>query len=690
MTYSVYVSSSSLYSPDDRTKVYDDIKDTFFIATDIGTEGEYFYKVEAKDGYKVTIGWDDHNSFIYRNGSQIPCEINSDLTLSKDDSPVMINCNVTIHEDAKLIIEEGTELVCSPDVMMMVYGSIEFIGSLDEPVKIYNPIENTSLFEIKIDNAANKCLIDHLEADNVILSADSSKLDISNAIFKIGDHIPFDGPTCRLEWGDYKVENCEIVSNGLTGGILLRHGKIIADSNSLYNVPDAIECDPCNDSHITNNTINISTDDGIDLNGSKNVIISGNEIFNVFDKGISIGSRFDVRSDSIEISRNIISGCKYGIALKTARNIEINNNTLWGNQINLELSNPDNLPIGTTADIRNTIMAGAVDQSFQKDDISEATISYTLSNDELYQGTGNIKAEPELKDPANKDFRLLPDSPCINAGDPESPKDPDGSRADIGAIPYLEQKGIVINEICYNPPDDRDCGDWVEFYNPTIFPIDMSNWYFNDSNDENIFNFPTNFRMLPDSYIVLSNDLQSFSTFYPEVTNVIGEFGFGFSGSGELLRLYDANGNLIDHVLYDDKEPWPEEADGNGPTLELISAELDNALPESWQSSLAYGTPGQKNSEHGSSAEEISLNDDIFITAYPNPVENVLYIRIENTNNALFSFYLVDQLGQRVNQRIEASNSNHFGIDLSKYSSGLYFLIIEMPTERNAMKIIKR
>jgi len=54
-------------------------------------------------------------------------------------------------------------------------------------------------------------------------------------------------------------------------------------------------------------------------------------------------------------------------------------------------------------------------------------------------GTGMLYENPLFVDPDEGDYHLSENSPCINAGDPESPRDPDGTRADIGAF-YLPQE----------------------------------------------------------------------------------------------------------------------------------------------------------------------------------------------------------------------------------------------------------
>ncbi len=53
-----------------------------------------------------------------------------------------------------------------------------------------------------------------------------------------------------------------------------------------------------------------------------------------------------------------------------------------------------------------------------------------------WPGVGNISLDPQFWMPTLNDYFLRPNSPCIDAANPASPSDPDGSRADMGAIPF--------------------------------------------------------------------------------------------------------------------------------------------------------------------------------------------------------------------------------------------------------------
>ncbi len=103
--------------------------------------------------------------------------------------------------------------------------------------------------------------------------------------------------------------------------------------------------------------------------------------------------------------------------------------------------------------------------------------------------------------------------------------------------------------------------------------------------------------MQPNSYLVIVQNLTDFQALFPDVSPVIGNFEFGLAGGGELIRLFNSNDVLVDFVEYDDEDLWSIEPDGNGPTLELISPNLDNNLASSWSASIppngVHGTLGE-------------------------------------------------------------------------------------------------
>ena len=82
---------------------------------------------------------------------------------------------------------------------------------------------------------------------------------------------------------------------------------------------------------------------------------------------------------------------------------------------------------------------------------SNSVVSYSLIR-KGHEGEGNIDADPLFVNPDSLDFSLQPNSPCIDTGNPNSELDPDGTRADMGAIPF-NQLGIerIVAKFSANP-----------------------------------------------------------------------------------------------------------------------------------------------------------------------------------------------------------------------------------------------
>ena len=77
---------------------------------------------------------------------------------------------------------------------------------------------------------------------------------------------------------------------------------------------------------------------------------------------------------------------------------------------------------------------------------------------------GNIDEDPLFVDPANGDYHLTENSPCIDAGDPASPLDPDGTIADMGAF-YYDQGTSVENDELQNT--NYELNNHPNPFNPT-------------------------------------------------------------------------------------------------------------------------------------------------------------------------------------------------------------------------------
>ncbi len=252
---------------------------------------------------------------------------------------------------------------------------------------------------------------------------------------------------------------------------------------------------------------------------------------------------------------------------------------------------------------------------------------------------------------------------------------------------------IVINEINYNSSSSFDTEDWIELYNNSDTSVNISGWVFKDSEDEHIYTIPDNTILDGNEYLVLCNNVSLFNPLFPDVQNYIGNFDFGLSGGGELIRLFDADSNIIDSLTYDDSDPWPEEADGNGATLSLKNPNMENHLPESWAASIGHGTPGEINDVFVNAENESNFLPEEFALYqnYPNPFNPVTNIKYAIVKASDVSIKVYDILGNEIKTIVNTFHQPGFyniEFDAGRFSSGVYFYRIITPEFVATKKLI--
>lgn len=178
----------------------------------------------------------------------------------------------------------------------------------------------------------------------------------------------------------------------------------------------------------------------------------------------------------------------------------------------------------------------------------------------------------------------------------------------VDTIP-ADASNLVISEVHYHPArpseeesaagyEDQDEFEFLEVENISFLKLDLSNVDFINGIE---FAFSPGFTLEPGGRAVVVKNSPAFRLRYPDPELVVaGEFqnGSGLRNSGERIEMRAADGTPIRNFSYNDKAPWPTDADGlTGVSLVLISptSNPDHSLPQSWRASaLPGGTPDRE------------------------------------------------------------------------------------------------
>lgn len=170
---------------------------------------------------------------------------------------------------------------------------------------------------------------------------------------------------------------------------------------------------------------------------------------------------------------------------------------------------------------------------------------------------------------------------------------------------------IVISEVHYHPSNpttaellidpnfDQDDFEFIEILNIGSKIVDLGDAAFvlipikNELQGVE-FIFPPGTLINSGQRLIIAANTTAFAARYPG-TPFAGDYSSRLSNTGEWITLVDKDGNIIDSFRYNDITPWPEAADGTGPSLvrNNPSSDLDPTLSTSWSSSpRTGGSPG--------------------------------------------------------------------------------------------------
>jgi hypothetical protein len=162
---------------------------------------------------------------------------------------------------------------------------------------------------------------------------------------------------------------------------------------------------------------------------------------------------------------------------------------------------------------------------------------------------------------------------------------------------------LVISELHYHPGNpsaaelaagfgDENAFEFLELSNPGTATFDLQGVRLVDGIN---FNFTTSAitHLAPGARLLVVQNRAAFEQRYGLGLPIAGEYTGRLSNAGERVALVDAADNIIFEVTYLTVAPWPELADGGGPSLELFNLTGERSAADHWRASpIPGGSPG--------------------------------------------------------------------------------------------------
>ncbi len=235
----------------------------------------------------------------------------------------------------------------------------------------------------------------------------------------------------------------------------------------------------------------------------------------------------------------------------------------------------------------------------------------------------------------------------------------------------LAFRDVVINElVASNNSDggeadsDGSYPDWIELYNRTDFPIDLSEVYLSDDGlDLRKWQFPDGTVIAENDYLIVWADNE------PSQGGM--HASFKLSKGGEQVYLTNAIGSVIDSISFNQQQ------------TNIAYARVPNATGDFqfWTSTF-----NRSNDEGSTSTEDESFDKQVSV--YPNPTAGIVQVLIDAELKEDHYLELFNASGQMLYREQNIRNTS--ALNLQAYPAGIYLIrIINSQGNTSNKKITK-
>jgi parallel beta-helix repeat protein len=403
-------------------------------------------------------------------------------TWTAANSPYYVVGQCTVATGNMLSIDSGVDVLFTADVQFVVLGAFEANGTQTDSIRFIRGIamewgglrisggDSSTIHYTRISDGHAEGSNQNLCGGGIYLQGSSTRLGMFNSVIS-GNTAFGDGGGLYISYSSATLTNCTISGNtaGWGGGLYnwdsftatltnctitgntAWYGGGLCNGNAMMTLTDCT---------INGNTANTSGGGLYNCYSATATLTNCAITGNTADYG---GGLNNCESSTTMLSNCAITGNTalrgggvYNDVIATLMNCTISSNTATqgGGLFNAETATLTNCTFtsntassgggglysfaSATATLTNCIMW---DDSSEEVEIENGTSTVSATYSDIqggYIGTGNINSDPLFVDAGNGNYSLQVDSPCIDAGDPASPIDPDGTPTDMGAIYFAQ------------------------------------------------------------------------------------------------------------------------------------------------------------------------------------------------------------------------------------------------------------